>query len=124
MDEISRIEREHFDCPEVNCKDYSTYPLVSDEEFKLMRLSLANEEKLFFLYLRENHAISYIDIYVWHDLDCMDDNFRENAKYSRFIIRDSYRLPYEDEKKFLSYVHCINTTFYNKTVSVKPSALH
>ena len=68
---ISKIEREQFDCPEIDCKDYNTYPLVSEAEFEFMKFYVNNSRtfNLLFTFFRELKEICFVDIYIQHKIE-------------------------------------------------------
>lgn len=100
MDRISKIEREQFDCPEIDCNDYITYPLVSEAEFEFMKFYVNNfrTSNLLFTFFRELREICFVDVYIYN---------KKAKSYTRFIIRDGYRLKYKEEISFITYLHNI-----------------
>lgn len=99
MDRISKIEREQFDCPEIDCNDYITYPLVSEAEYEFMKFYVVNDlhtPNLLFTFFRELREICFVDVYVYNT---------KAKSYTRYIIRDGYRLKYKEEKSFITHLH-------------------
>ena len=95
------IERLLFSCPEVNCSDYSVYPLVSYEEFMAMEQEFCAETSHVHIYpfvRKREDGKGYIDLYIW-DLMLYPESFR------RVIICDGYRLSEAEETGFFEYIN-------------------
>ena len=93
------LERAFFDCPETDMKDRETYPEVCEDEFEGMYCRYMNKPYRvhMFPYIRRTGAGEpYIEIYAW-------DKMLYPAAYTRFLIREGYRMPEKEEEAFLQY---------------------
>ena len=93
MNDRLKLERLIFDCPEVDCLDYTTYPPLIENDFMLMHdLYLHDDGKVrSFFFLRETKQVGkYVEIYIW--------NKESELNPTRFIIRPGYRLNEEYEE--------------------------
>ena len=100
MDAARKFERLFFACPEVNCKDYDSFPILDENDYMGMcsDFCLHSSEICMFIFVRESAVhVPFVDIYVW-DVTNIDE-------YDRFIICDGFRLPEDLEMKYLEYVH-------------------
>ncbi len=101
MDSSRKIERMFYKCPEVNCRDYDSFPLLDEDDYMGMcsDFSLHLSEICMFIFVRNSVNYGpYVDIYVWDVV-----NFEG---YDHFVICDGFRLPEELETKFLEYAYC------------------
>lgn len=99
MDDIIRIERVIFCCPETNSKDYNCYPMIEREHFNVMEAEYEADKSKTYVYgfvRKENNKDPFIDLYVW---DCLQ--YPEH--FMRFVIREGYRLSETDLDMFLHY---------------------
>ena len=95
-----KLERLLFSCPEIDCQDLDTYPLVSDEDRHYMETDFFADTSCVHLYpyVRKNAAgTPFIDVYVW-------DQMLYPEMCRRFIICEGYRLPEEAEESLLAYL--------------------
>lgn len=99
MGTVRKLERMFFRCPEVNGADYLTFPLLSDDDFFIMKSEFYADCSYiyFFPFIRRNKSEElFVELYIW-------DYAQYPDVYKRFIIFDGYRMNEEDEEEFLSY---------------------
>ena len=100
MDDITRIERIVFHCPETDSRDYDRYPMIDKERFKAMEARRIGDGSKIHVYgyVRNKEDNSpFIDLYIW-------DSMQYPEGYVRFVIREGFRFSEEDLELFLRYV--------------------
>lgn len=100
MDAARRIERMLYTCPEVNCDDHDSFPLLDENDYMGMcsEFSLHSSEICMFIFIRESSKhVPFVDIYIW-DVTNLEG-------YDHFVICDGLRLPEELESRFLECTH-------------------
>ena len=93
------LERAFFTCPEINMRDCRTYPEASEAELEAMYCSYLEEPDrvcMFPFVRKTGEGEPYVEIYTW-------DKMLHPDLYTRFIIREGYRMPEEEEEAFLCY---------------------
>lgn len=100
MSDARKIERAIYKCPEVNCSDYTSFPLVDEDIYMGMcsDFSLHFSEICMFIFVRESGCPNpFVDIYIW-------DITNLEGGYTRFVICDGFQMSEELERKYLEYI--------------------
>lgn len=112
MESSRKIERMIFKCPEVNCRDYDSFPLLDEDDYMGMCSDFSQHMYAIRMYLFVKESTNYgpyVDLYIW-DITNLDG-------YDHFVICDGFCLPEELETKFLEYA-------LNKTLSISKLQFH
>ena len=99
MMQTRKIDRLLHKCPEVDCSDYATFPLLDDIALDVMELEFSKDssEIYIFPFVRNNKGVGYIEVYVW-------DLMLYPCLFQRFIICEGYCLPADLEDSFIRYI--------------------
>ena len=100
MDEITRIERMIFPCPETDSEDYSRYPMIDKVRFTAMKEEYVKDKskdnsKIYLFGFVRRERRPFLDLYIW-DSSCINPQ--------RFIIQEGYRLSEKDLDLFSAYM--------------------
>ena len=94
------LERAIFPCPEVDCRDLTKYPPVSEEEFLGMADEFCNDPAKTYVFPfvhGTERGGGYLEVYAWDQMFYPDS-------YRRYVISEGCCLSAEEEESFLDYI--------------------
>jgi len=94
------LERAIFPCPEVDCRDFTKYPSVSQEEFLGMADEFCRDPAKTYVFPFVHGAEcgeGYLEVYVWDPMFYPDS-------YRRYVICEGYCLPEAAEESLLDHL--------------------